>query len=456
MIPPHSLPIPPAILSRAFQKADEAAARMPFSGKNVPVSRGLLAAALEELNAEPARTLAIRCRYGNNGRVITDGLDRHLALRGFAEPGTADAASEFLIMSGIAAKASVTEKRSHRFVRGVTLLPAWTWTFAASGTGNASSLASTGPAPSARPAWTALCPVCREGRLEAETGQNFLGVHGTESFACISCGARFVPEDCKFRLVAIAKKRDPEWSNLLNRKYSADAWLEIAEGRHEPGPFRRGTARSPRGGRRSGPETEIKTGTRGFTVDVGERTLYLVPLKIRFIGRPVTDLFAGRRDSINSILSLPEYSDCAASARAICRTFPDAPAGPFLLEAKNRCDPVYLQFLNEFGENRFCTFRAGPNPITGRRGILFAVENDVIRALCACPVSFRESVDCALGSLSPESCYRDGDAMRCRINALVCANRKEGGGLYVYPATDSDEIRELSRSIRAGTRLQTV
>jgi hypothetical protein len=71
-----------------------------------------------------------------------------------------------------------------------------------------------------------------------------------------------------------------------------------------------------------------------------------------------------------------------------------------------------------------------------------------IRVTGPCRTVFSHLVNDELGWLSPETCYRDGDPARCRINALLCSHRKEGG-IYVHPVEDEDEVARIVRELNA-------
>lgn len=450
---PHTLPVPPDVLSRASDRLKVADRRMPFVQDGKTVGTDLLAAALEELNAEPNRTLAIRCRRGENGRVIADGLDRRLSQRGFPEEGTAETVAEVLISAVIAAKASITDRRSHRFIRAVRLLPGWTWTIATGGTGEYRSTGIPG-SDGGHPAWTDLCPVCREGRLLPAEGQRLFGVHGTDFLVCTSCGARFVAEAGKFRLVSIAKKRDPAWASLLNRQLSGDEWRAVARGGSglkitiAPG------SAAEKTGRKARSKSPARPSAKRFALDVGERTLYFTPLRLQFGKGMARDLFAKRKEPLREILRLPAYHDCAVSVVDKYRTWLDAPVGFFLVSIRDRRDSNFRKFLNEYGNNTFCMFMAADADLAQKRGVWIVVHDGTVCAAGESLCSFAATVNEELGCLQPMSCYRDGSPERCRINSIVCGNRQAGGGLFVYPVEREDEIRKLAREIGSSASSQ--
>ncbi|OPY37921.1 MAG: hypothetical protein A4E35_00976 [Methanoregula sp. PtaU1.Bin051] len=440
MTTPHTLPVPPEIISRACDLVDRKVRRLPFVRRGFEVNSALVGAAMEELNAEASRTLAIRQRTGRDGRVVVDGLDRRLAVRGSGSPDIAEVIAGILTEAGIAERASVADRRSHRFIRAVRLSTAWTWTVASERA--APSLPVLGRTDGKAPAWTSLCPVCRAGRLGPGSAGRLFGVHETEYFICNSCGARFVPDSGKFRLVAIARKRDPLWERLLNRNLSGDEWQEIALHGHSDADLHK--TRKPES-RRKGQEKygTVPAGEGRFAVEAGGSTLYFTALPVQFSRGSIRDLFAKRRETLRQILRHPAYAGIAGEAAEQYRHYLDLPAGPFLLGLKDRRNTGYQKFLNPHGDMTFCTFRTTASGTAEESGVFVVVKEGAVQAAGMSLRPFRETINDDLGNISPATCYRDGDSELCRINALMCGNRKGGGGLYVYAVGEEGEIRRI-------------
>ena len=78
-----------------------------------------------------------------------------------------------------------------------------------------------------------------------------------------------------------------------------------------------------------------------------------------------------------------------------------------------------------------------------RPGILLVVVNRGIYHACACPASFRVTINDTFGRIIPEHCFLNGDAVRCRINAVLCNNRKEAG-LFIYVSENAEERERIT------------
>ena len=435
----HTLPIPPAILARASDAIARADRLRSFQGNGTQVSEDLIAASLEELNAEASRTLAISSRVADNGTVLIDGLDRHLAVRGFPGAKTAECIAGVLIGSGIASKASVADRRSHRYLRAIRLNTQWTWTIPTDERGVRPHEISFG---NNTDPWTSLCPVCRSGRLEPVSGQQLYGISGKEYLECTNCGGKYVPVEGKFRLVAIARRQDPVWSNLLNRTFTAETWQEIARKGILPETGGRKTARPER------PVTSSSGNTaQQIPVGIENRTLYFSPLPLVFSRGRQEDRFVARRDTLREILRLPAFYHLSNIVEERYRMYLDLPIGPVLFELRNRKDPLCNQFLNPFGDRNFCRFKVAESPAAASCGLYMIVIGNEVLAASGTILPFCELVD-RMGNIEPHTCYLDGDPDRCRINALFCAERHHAW-LYVHALDDKHEIGRIGSGLAA-------
>jgi len=440
----HTLPIPADLLERACVAIAGASRAIPFDDEGTTVSRDLVAAAMEELNAEASRTLAISARTGDDGKVLIDGLDRHLLARGFAGRGIAACIARVLIESGIAAKASVSDRRSRRFLRAVRLGTPWTWTIAADDGGTVYRPETVSWHDKDAP-WTSLCPVCRAGRLDPVTGQQLYGIPGTDFFACTHCGAKFVPDAGKFRLVAIAKRQDPAWSGLLNRTLAGEEWQDIARKGFLPGTNR--TAAVPAGGPGKSYGRAGKPPEHPIRMEIRDRTLYFTPIPLVFSHGSRQDRFLARRDPLREILRLPAFSHLRKPVEERYGAYLDLPVGSVLAMLKSRKDLFYRDLLHPFGEQAFCSFKAAEIPVADRSGLFLIVLDNDIYAAGGTIRPFRELIN-GFGDIAPAACYLDGDSDRCRINSLLC-ERRQTSGIRVHALDNEEETGRFGAELAA-------
>lgn len=434
----HTLPIPPHLLRSACDVICRTAGMIPFKRQGARVTRELVAAAMEELNAEATRMLALSARTTQEGTILLDGLDRHLVLRGFSEKDSTCIA-KVLIGSGIAARASVTVRRSRQFVQAVRLAAPWTWTIAGEFTGPAFLPADAGGEDD-ESSWTSVCPVCRHGRLDPVTGEQLYGLSRTDFLACTSCGAKFVPDSGKFRLVAIVLRKDPQWCELLNKAHTPAEWQHLAKAGSLPGNV--SPASRARGGRDAVSPRSDRTAPETLALEIGNRTLFFTRVPVRFLKRTDGDRFTDRRETLRTLLNQPAFAHVWNVSESRYRPYLDVPVGYVLSELKLRGDPLYRQFLNSYGDVEFCPFRGEETPLLSRRGVYIVATGPEVLAAGPSLCPFRETIDNLLGTIPPAACYLDGDPERCRINALLCSDRNRS--LYVHALSDEHEILRIA------------
>jgi hypothetical protein len=449
MPPPHVLPIPDALRTRACAIVSRRVAPLPFVHNSVRITCDLIAAGMEALNAQATRTLSLKHRMNAGGRVQVEGLDRLLQEQGLVNPGTALILSGVLERAGITEPAVVPDRQSRRILRGTRLVSPWTWHIEC-------ELQKPVTLPTAlsdleeRSSWQDLCPVCRTGMLNAVIGQRLFGIPATGFLLCTHCGAKFVPDDNNYRLVSIAMKKDPLWGRYLNTTMSPDAWEAIArelkspekkqpiltQGHHQQ--------KSPANTREKNNE---KTGGR-LAIPVGDRTLYFTMLTLQYRQRGIHDLFSRNKTPLRTVIRLPSCLHLAKAVHNDYAHYLDVPVGFFLSELKGRKDTFYREFLNIHGDETFCRFRTDTGGIAAERGVFVVAVGQEIRATGPCRTAFSSMVNDELGWLSPDTCYRHGDPVRCRINALLCSHRKTGG-IYIHPVGDDDEIAQIAGELNA-------
>jgi hypothetical protein len=120
--------------------------------------------------------------------------------------------------------------------------------------------------------------------------------------------------------------------------------------------------------------------------------------------------------------------------------------GIFLGQLKERHDPFYREFLNTSGDEKYGTFRAEDSRETEKKGILIVVVNRGLYYAINSPDSLYTTINNRFGRIGPDDCLLSGDPVRCRINALLCNNKKEAG-LYIHPVEKEDERLSITKSI---------
>ena len=119
-------PILPDVLDRICDRIAKAHGRVPFYHRGIRITRKLVQAAREILNAAPDRTLAQHCR--NARREYTpDGLDRRIKERLNTELTTANMISDVLAQARIVRVFKIENPARGRMIKATKLLEDWGW-----------------------------------------------------------------------------------------------------------------------------------------------------------------------------------------------------------------------------------------------------------------------------------------------------------------------------------------
>jgi hypothetical protein len=447
-------PLPPELFAHACDTVSRRVSQLPFLRGGVRVTGELVGVTMECLNAEPARTLAVFTPHDARGSV-SNGLDLCLEQRlGISQKTQVPVIAEVLCSAGITEMTEILDRQVHRSRRGIRLLPPWTWHSAST---LAPSVRLGSPGAGSSLSWLDLCPVCRTGILDRVTGKQLFGIPHTDFYIeCSHCGAKFIPVGPAFRLVSIAAVRDPLWKKHLDKTYSPETWADLARG---TGPG--GSPALPRAVKRpAGPAlpaaavTLTCLGDGSYAVPVQKRTLYFRPVTLRFAGTVREDAFFRVQKTVEDLLGQPAFEHLRSPVNAKYSRYLPMKAGLFLHHLKERHDPFYREFLNPFGDEKYGTFRAEDAKETEHAGVLIVVVKRGLYHVVNSPDPLRTTINNWFGRTGPDDCLLSGDPVRCRINTLLCTNKKDAG-LAVYPVENGDErlaiADALDRLVSAGS-----
>lgn len=457
-------PLPPELLALACETVNRRVDRLPFTLEGCSVTQELIGVTMECLNAEFSKTLAIHSKQTPE-KNTPEGLDRCLAQRLdlTGEIPCAAVITDVLCCAGIAEKTEVLDSKSHARCRGVRLLPPWTWHSASA---PVSSLPSTGagtgtetpPSP-----WMNLCPICRTGILNRVFGKQLYGIPHTDYYVeCTHCGAKYIPEKDLFCLVSIATIRDPRWKRYLNKAYSPESWMEIARASGTAS-TKRVSIPSPRHSTSAVPfstpasssytpptrtaavSVVLKTGTLlpmkdgSLGVPVNDKILYFKPVKLIFSGGLKEDIFEKEQKLLKDIINTPAYAHLKAKTEEKYANYLPLRLGLFCWERKEKHDPVYREFLNPWGDEKYGTFMVEDSDLSGRKGVYLVVFDVKACYAGSSQDSFKKTLTSEFSRITAGDCYLDRDGTRCRINALLC-QQKNKATVYLH-AVDNEEER---------------
>lgn len=448
MSAPQYLPLPPELFAHACNTVTQRVSQLPFLRSGVHVTGELVGVTMECLNAEPSRTLAITTPRDAPGNV-TCGLDRCLEDRLQVTGKTVvPVIAEVLCSAGITGMTEIIDRQLHRPRKAVRLLPPWTWHIAStlapsvrlggSADGSGSSMS-----------WMDMCPVCRTGILERVVGKQLFGIPHTDFYMeCTHCRAKFIPVGPAFRLVSIATIRDPLWKKHLEKTYPPETWAAIARSTGKSNtPERRPAEKKPAGqALPAAPVTLAPLKDGSLAVPLPGKILYFRPISLKFTGGVREGAFSRVQKPLADVLAESAFEHLREPVNARYSRYLPLQTGLFLSQLRERFDPFYREFLNPWGDEKYGTFRAEGSGETEKKGVLIVVVNRGLYHVAESSGPVGAAINNHFGRIGAEDCLLTGDPARCRVNALLCNNRKEAG-LYFHSADQEYERLSLLHAI---------
>ncbi|MGA2121250.1 MAG: hypothetical protein ABSG49_04310 [Methanoregula sp.] len=441
-------PISPELFAHACDTVSKRVSQLPFLRGGVHVTGELVGVTMECLNAEVTRALAVSTPR-DVPESVAPGLDVCLEQRmGIPGKTTVPVITEVLCSAGITEMTEIIDRQLHRHRKAVRLLAPWTWHIASTlapsvrlggaGTDGASSLS-----------WMDMCPICRTGILERVVGKQLFGIPHTDFYIeCTHCGAKFIPVGPAFRLVSIATIRDPLWKKHLDKTYPPETWAALARGTGNSNlKESRQAEKKPAGQALPAASvmlTPLKDGS--LAVPLLGKTLYFRPIGLKFSGGVRDDAFSRIQKTLADVLAEPVFAHLKEPVNARYSRYLPMQTGLFLSQLKERFDPFYREFLNPYGDEKYGTFRAENSGDMEKKGVLIVVVNRGLYHAAESPGPVSAAINNRFGRIGAEDCLITGDPVRCRVNALLCNNRKEAG-LYFHSADQEDERLSLLHAI---------
>jgi hypothetical protein len=465
---PQFLPIPKNIHALACETISRRIGRLPFTRNGVEITESLVGVTMECLNAEARKTLPLRTVSREKGTI--PGLGECLTERlGKDQSDVTPVIAEVLVTAGLAEPAEVLDASTRTETRGIRLLSAWTWHIAS---GDFPSCDSTCLSGGETDAWLAQCPVCRTGILSRVTGKRLFGTPPTDYYLdCSHCGAKFIPEKDRFRLVSIAHISDPRWRQYLNSCRKPDEWAALVREETPASPVSRiATSRYRMAPRKAVIPTSQPTiihrpekparpvegvpvlfsTIRGGSLAVPgtAKTHYFRPVSLRFLRGVRHDLFTRSERIVQQVLEGPAFAEIKPLFVKEYMQYLPLRLGPVTEELIKKNDPLYRQLLNSHGDEGFGSFAVQDEECAHKKGLLMVYVQGKLCHVAGCHTTFADLVDRSLGNITTDQCYRDGDETACRINSLVTAFR-DTPVLWCHELSDDNAIDAAVSDLRS-------
>jgi hypothetical protein len=159
----------------------------------------------------------------------------------------------------------------------------------------------------------------------------------------------------------------------------------------------------------------------------------------------MTNLFAQKNNkSVAETLATRTYSKLSGEVKEKYPEFLSYKLGEFLFHLKKQHDLLYLQFLNQYGDETYCKFSI--SPALTYKGVYSFVVSGNIRYIGRSHDPFAKRINQGYGSISPKNCYKDGQVTNCRLNSFI-AQFWTTTQFYICPLEDKNEIDHVEKAL---------
>lgn len=182
----------------------------------------------------------------------------------------------------------------------------------------------------------------------------------------------------------------------------------------------------------------------------GQLNLQGVPfyeVRLCFTKIGITNVFAEKNDTtVKYTVQSTRYTKLMDQVYSKYPRYLNLPLGEFLLELKNRQDPFYLEFLNEYGDAEYALFKIENSQYLDKRGLYLWYIDGKVMYIGRCRDSFGRRINQGYGRIHPKNCYIDGQSTNCRLNNLIFQHRRNTR-FFVSPMDDEQKIIDMERKL---------
>jgi hypothetical protein len=172
-----------------------------------------------------------------------------------------------------------------------------------------------------------------------------------------------------------------------------------------------------------------------------------IETKLHFYGKVYTNVFENKNNkTLQETIKHRRYSRLKNDVSAKYSQYLDMKIGTFLRCLKEIKDPFYKNFLNEYGDSYYSSFKIVEDNISRSKGIYLYCVNDVIKYVGKSTDSFVKRINNGYGKIHPKNAFIDGQATNCHINSLI-TSCKDDVSLFLLALKDDALIDSLEKGL---------
>lgn len=185
-------------------------------------------------------------------------------------------------------------------------------------------------------------------------------------------------------------------------------------------------------------------------IKVGDREYPFHRIRIELIETGIQEQFRlFDKKTIRELLQHRRYEHLKEKVIKEYTELLDVPAGIAIYQMKKNHDPFYKEFLNKYGDLTYCQFIVkGNDSLLSKKGVYLVIKNDELVFAGICNNTFKLRFNQHIGNISPKSCFRDGTATHCHINANIAEHIRDSTIYFqICSLTDLKEMKRLKNWI---------
>jgi hypothetical protein len=157
-------------------------------------------------------------------------------------------------------------------------------------------------------------------------------------------------------------------------------------------------------------------------IKLNNKALNFEEIPISFSKKDLSSVFGNKNNkTLSETLQHPKYNSLKSIMSSMTKNEMESPLGEILLEMKNSGDKRYLNFLNRYGDEKFCEFSI--NQSLSDNGIYCWTERNIIKYVGRCTDSLKKRVNYGYGKINPKNCFKDGQTTNCHLNSQIQNSR---------------------------------
>ena len=181
-------------------------------------------------------------------------------------------------------------------------------------------------------------------------------------------------------------------------------------------------------------------------LELDDKVLFFQELELEFKAKDLENIFSLKKNkTLLETLEHKKYKKLIEKVKEY-RDFYLEPLGKFVFLLKVQNDNLYLEFLNKYGDKKYCKFNIKDKSKENLKGIYIYTINENIVYIGRCCDNYKKRINSGYGNISPKNCYIDGQQTNCHINSLINSNI-EKVKFWILPLESIYEIKELEKKL---------